>query len=130
MWMCYLRIIIYLFIYLIFKIRSRSARVKKKMFGVMFGVRKCGPLKIASPFMVRGIKEPMRGVSHARMGGGEGLVVYCLRGRGGLAILKKLTRRFSNRPPTPTSYLFRNGPHKSYLFVKVNLLSPPPPPAN
>lgn len=55
----------------------------KIMLGVMFGVRKCGPLKIASPFMVRGIKEPMRGVSHARMEGGEGLVVYCPRGRGG-----------------------------------------------
>ena len=80
------------------------------MFGVMFGVRKCEPLKIESPFMVRGIKEPMRGVSHARMEGGEGLVVYCPRGRGGgAAILKKLTRRFSNRPPT-SSYLFRNGP--------------------
>ena len=79
------------------------------MLGVMFGVRKCGPLKIASPFMVRGIKEPMRGVSHARMEGGEGLVVYCPRARGGAAILKKLTKRFSNRPPT-SSYLFRNGP--------------------
>ena len=53
------------------------------MFGVMFDVRKCGPLKIASPFMVRGIKEPMRGASQARMEGGERLVVYCLRGVGG-----------------------------------------------
>ena len=38
------------------------------MFGVMFGVRKCGTLKIASPFMVRGIREPMRGASHAQNG--------------------------------------------------------------